>query len=143
MYKCLCVLAAMCRQQLTRTGTFHLTLDHQNLKVTVHYLYHVASLIVQLCPWILRLTEWPTNWPTDQSRWQTNDKIDRFCRRILKNSGQNWLIVVCHMTHKICRFSCPILSAINSAVQLGSNFADKIARFYCSTETPVCKWDVI
>ena len=59
---------------------------------------------------------------------QTNDKIGRFYR-----TTKNRPIFVCHTTDIIARFYRPILSAINLAVELGSNFAEKIGRFYRSS----------
>ena len=57
------------------------------------------------------------------SRWQTSDKIVRFYR-----TTKNRWIFVCHTTDFITQFYRPILSAINLAVELGSDFAEKIGR---------------
>jgi len=46
---------------------------------------------------------------------------------------KNRPIFVWHATDKIGRYYHRILSAINSAVELGFNFAENIGRFYCSS----------
>ena len=53
----------------------------------------------------------------ESSRWQTNDKVDQ-----LYWMTENWPIFVWHTT-----------DAMNLAEELGSNFAEKIGRFYRSS----------